>query len=317
MSSSIIDMMKWSGTIADTMTYANEKNSTVSGIQGAGLGLTITRSIVDLMGGTIRMESVPGKGSTFRVELELRSAVEAEDSAFWKEQSIGKALILGPDERICQSIQALMAGTGVELQYATDSPAAWNLAENTAFDLILLDHTLPGMDMPEAIRNIRTRCGTGPKLILIDSDWMDKEDEARGAGANGFLPAPFSMSTLKQVVSECRSQSPYDGANSALKMAQKRALVSAALSLGCMSDCFTQDIESDTEDASVYFADKDPSKPITAKQITFFYAATGRRGMTKNEAKDFLKAHGYNSAKEIKSGDFDALLDDLDKVQEG
>ena len=99
-------------------------------------------------------------------------------------------------------------------------------------------------------------------------------------------------------------------------MAQKRALVSAALSLGCMSDCFTQDIESDTEDASVYFADKDPSKPITAKQITFFYAATGRRGMTKNEAKDFLKAHGYNSAKEIKSGDFDALLDDLDKVQE-
>lgn len=113
------------------------------------------------------------------------------------------------------------------------------------------------------------------------------------------------------------SQSPYDGANSALKMAQKRALVSAALSLGCMSDCFTQDIESDTEDASVYFADKDPSKPITAKQITFFYAATGRRGMTKNEAKDFLKSHGYNSAKEIKSGDFDALLEDLDKVQEG
>ena len=112
------------------------------------------------------------------------------------------------------------------------------------------------------------------------------------------------------------SQSPYDGANSALKMAQKRALVSAALSLGCMSDCFTQDIESDTEDASVYFADKDPAKPITAKQITFFYAATGRRGMTKNEAKDFLKAHGYNGAKEIKSGDFDALRDDLDKVQE-
>ena len=112
------------------------------------------------------------------------------------------------------------------------------------------------------------------------------------------------------------SQSPYDGANSALKMAQKRALVSAALSLGCMSDCFTQDIESDTEDASVYFADKDPSKPITAKQITFFYAATGRRGMTKNEAKAFLKSHGYNSAKEIKSGDFDALLEDLDKAGE-
>lgn len=108
------------------------------------------------------------------------------------------------------------------------------------------------------------------------------------------------------------SQSPYDGANSALKMAQKRALVSAALSLGCMSDCFTQDIESDTEDAGVYFTGKDPGAPITARQITFFYAATGRRGMTKQEAKAFLAKHGYQSAKEIKSGGFDALLADLD-----
>ena len=109
------------------------------------------------------------------------------------------------------------------------------------------------------------------------------------------------------------SQSCYDGANSALKMAQKRALVSAALSLGCMSDCFTQDIESDTEDASVYFASKDPSAPITAKQVTFFYAAAGRHGLTKSDAKSFLTSHGYTSAKGIKSGDFDALLESLDK----
>lgn len=109
------------------------------------------------------------------------------------------------------------------------------------------------------------------------------------------------------------TQSCYDGANSALKMAQKRALVSAALSLGCMSDCFTQDIESDTEDAGVYFENRDPNAPISPRQITFFYAAAGRRGMTKNEAKAFLKSHGYNSAKEIKSGGFDALLADMDK----
>ena len=109
------------------------------------------------------------------------------------------------------------------------------------------------------------------------------------------------------------SQSPYDGANSALKMAQKRALVAAALSLGCMSDSFTQDIESDTEDAGAYFADKDPEKPITAAQVKFFYAACSRHGMTKNEAKDFLRSHGYDSASKIKSGDFDTLLDDMEK----
>ena len=99
-----------------------------------------------------------------------------------------------------------MAGTGVERQYTTDSQAAWKLAEDAAFDLILLDHTLPGMDTLEAIRSIRTHYGNAPKLILIDTNWIGKEEGARGAGANGFLPAPFSMSTLKQVVSECRGQ---------------------------------------------------------------------------------------------------------------
>lgn len=113
------------------------------------------------------------------------------------------------------------------------------------------------------------------------------------------------------------SQSPYDGANSALKMAQKRALVSAALSLGCLSDAFAQDLESDSDDGSVYYAAKDPDSPITAAQVKFFYAATGRRGLTKPEAKAFLKDHGYESAKDIKSGAFDALLEDLDKQDQG
>ena len=110
------------------------------------------------------------------------------------------------------------------------------------------------------------------------------------------------------------SQSPYDGANSALKMAQKRALVSAALSLGCMSDCFTQDIESETGESEVYFT-KDPNSSVTPGQIKFFYAATGRNGLSKSDARAFLKAHGYGSAKEILQGDLDRLVDELDNYQ--
>lgn len=197
--------------------FAREQNSTVSGIQGAGLGLTITKSIVDLMGGTISVNSTQGEGSTFQVELELRPAIEDGDSAFWKEQSIGKALILGSDEKICQSIQGLMEGTGVELRYAASSSAAWTLSENTAFDLILLDHSLPGVDTLEAIQNIRAHYGNAPKLILIDSNWIGKEEAARSAGANGFLPAPFAMSTLKKVVSECQRQSQSGEASASLR----------------------------------------------------------------------------------------------------
>ena len=112
------------------------------------------------------------------------------------------------------------------------------------------------------------------------------------------------------------SQSPYDGANSAIKMAQKRALVSAALSLGCVSDMFTQDIESDTEDGEVYFKSKDPEAPISAAQVKFFYTAASRHGLTKNEAKALLKTHGYGSASKVKSKDFDALLDALEPKED-
>ena len=110
------------------------------------------------------------------------------------------------------------------------------------------------------------------------------------------------------------SQSPYDGANSALKMAQKRALVSAALSLGCMSDSFTQDIEGDQEDGDVYYKGKDPEAPITAAQVKFFYSAASRHGLTKNEAKRLLKEYGYDSAGKIKSKDFDTLLDAMEET---
>ena len=111
------------------------------------------------------------------------------------------------------------------------------------------------------------------------------------------------------------SQSPYDGANSAVKMAQKRALVSAALSLGCVSNMFTQDIESDTEDGGVYVT-RDPEAPITAAQVKFFYTACSRHGLTKQEAKALLKAHGYGSASKVLSKDFDALLDALEPKED-
>ena len=180
--------------------FTRENNSTISGIQGAGLGMTITKSIVDLMGGTICVESVRGQGSVFKVELELRPA-EDDDPELWKEHSISRALILGSDEDICKSIQSLMAGTGVELRYTTDADS---LAAGEGFDLILLDNTLPGMDTPEAIRYIRTHYGNAPTLLLIHNDWLEVEEDARSAGANGFLPAPFSMTTLRKVVVECR-----------------------------------------------------------------------------------------------------------------
>jgi len=103
-------------------------------------------------------------------------------------------------------------------------------------------------------------------------------------------------------------QSAYDGANSALKMAQKRALVSAALSLGCMSNTFTQDIESDGEDVKALYTTKSSDK-ITPQQVTYFYTICTRNGVTKKQAHDILSSYGFGSAKDITGGKFDEICE--------
>lgn len=113
------------------------------------------------------------------------------------------------------------------------------------------------------------------------------------------------------------SASGFDVANTCLKIAKKRALVDGAILVGQLSGMFTQDMENEnfTDSASVYFSKK-PEEPITAKQVTFFYAAAGRAGLSKNSAKAFLESHGYKSAKEILSKDFDKLIEDISNFKE-
>lgn len=113
----------------------------------------------------------------------------------------------------------------------------------------------------------------------------------------------------------CGRQSPFDGANSALKMAQKRALVGAAISLGGLSSAFTQDLENETflEDAESLFKGN-PDDAITAKQVKYFYTITSRNGLTKQQSKAFLLDNGYNSAKEILNKDFDRLCEEAVKI---
>lgn len=202
--------------------FTRENNSTESGIPGTGLGMTITKSLVELMGGTISVESVPGRGSVFKIEMELRKA-EDENQEFWKENGISKALILGRYKNICKSIQTLMTNTGVEVQYSTDTDIVRSMASGEAFDMILLDYELTGTDTLESIRYIREQYGKSPMLILINNDWIELEEEARSAGVNGFLPAPFAMATLQKVVEECRCRSECD--EKAISLEELRLMV--------------------------------------------------------------------------------------------
>ncbi len=185
--------------------FSREVSSVTNKIQGTGLGMAITKNLVDLMGGIIGVESAPGQGSTFTVELSL-ALPEQQASGAWAEHSITRMLVADDEEDICRGIQELMRGVGVEVAYATQGADAVGQAaaahrRGEDFQVILLDWKMPGLDGVETARRIRAEVGSDvPILVLTSYDWAEIEAEARQAGIDAFMPKPFFVSTFWQTI---------------------------------------------------------------------------------------------------------------------
>ena len=185
--------------------FSRENNTSASGIQGTGLGMAITKNLVDLMGGIIQVESQPGKGSTFTVELSFVLPEQTESDS-WFRQKVTRMLVADDEEEICLDIRELMRDTGVEVSYVTDGAAAVKTAVDAHrrgedFHVILLDWKMPGLNGVESARQIREQVGADiPILVLTSYDWSDIEAEARAAGINAFMPKPFFTSTFWQTI---------------------------------------------------------------------------------------------------------------------
>ncbi|MDE7261287.1 MAG: response regulator [Oscillospiraceae bacterium] len=186
--------------------FTREETKVTHEIQGTGLGMAITKSLVDLMGGTIRVESAPGEGSTFTVELELRIQEREDDPKFWTDHKVVRMIVADDDEEICRNIVATMAKTGVVTDYATSGETAIQMMRTTReagepYDLILLDWKMPDLNGLETARLIRKNYSDKiPILLLTAYDWSEIEQEAMEIGVSHFMPKPFFISTFKEAI---------------------------------------------------------------------------------------------------------------------
>lgn len=180
-------------------SFAREDSTRVQRTEGTGLGMAITKYIVDEMRGTIAVASRQGEGSEFHVTLDLEAAPEDDETMRLPDWEM---LVADDDEQLCRSAADSLRDMGVRAEWALSGPQAIDMArerhrQGRDYQVILLDWKIPGMDGIETARRLRAAIGDHVPILLISAyDWSDIEDQARQAGISGFLSKPLFRSTL-------------------------------------------------------------------------------------------------------------------------
>lgn len=187
-------------------SFARERTVTESGIQGSGLGLAIAKNIIDMMGGTIVLNSEKGKGSEFVVTLECKFAETQQNYDSIPELEGVRALVVDDDVNTCMSVSKMLRKLEMKTDWTTSGKEAVIRAkeafeEQQAFGVYIIDWMMRDMNGIEIVRRIRRVIGDDtPIIILTAYDWTDIEAEAREAGVTAFIAKPLFMSELRDVL---------------------------------------------------------------------------------------------------------------------
>lgn len=183
--------------------FERERTSTVSGIQGTGLGMAITKNIVDMMGGKISVTSEKNKGTEFTVNLMLKIASEVSEKNYFIPSLKGvHSLVADDNYDTCTSVAGMLRKIGLRPEWTMSGKEAvlrsQDAAENAdPFGVYIIDWLMPDMNGIEVVRRIRNSIGKDAAMIILTAyDWTDIENEAREAGVTAFCSKPLFMSEL-------------------------------------------------------------------------------------------------------------------------
>ena len=193
--------------------FERERTSTVSRIQGTGLGMAITRNIVDMMGGTIEVQTEQGRGTEFVIRLPLRLQTGQRREERIEELAGLKALVVDDDFNTCDSVTKLLTRVGMRAEWTLSGREAV-LRARQSIELgdpcraYIIDWRLPDMNGIEVTRRIRSLNDDTPIIILTAYDWSDIEAEAKAAGVTAFCSKPMFLSDLRDALLTATGHAP-------------------------------------------------------------------------------------------------------------
>ena len=186
--------------------FTREENSTVSRIPGTGLGMAITKNIVTMMGGTIKVHSKLGVGSEFTISLRFKTTMESQKRGVLPELDGFRALVADDSMDSCVSVEKMLRTIGLRPEWTTSGKEAvfrakYATEQNDPYRVYIIDWLMPDMNGVEVVRRIREEIGEQvPIIILTAYDWSDIEKEAREAGVTAFCAKPLFLSELYEVL---------------------------------------------------------------------------------------------------------------------